>query len=144
MTVPGMGFMKLRQFFRFRSSVVVLYRCAIVLRSSPTPTVMGVQPPGMVQAVGVPPRSNGVWVGANVGMSCAGNGEENSTANIVGIGDGVNGRDGADVSVKDSEIPPMTSKRDTAAMMNPLPNWRRAFMVRSPIPFRLLPWEAVR
>lgn len=73
-----------------------------------------------------------------------GNGEENSTANVVGVEDGVGGRDVAEVSVNDNEMPPITSKREMAPMMNPLPNWRRAFMIRSP--FLVCPkrWAAGR
>jgi len=37
------------------------------------------------------------------------------------MGDGVGGISGADDSANDSEIPPMTSKREMAPMMNPLP-----------------------
>ena len=74
----------------------------------------------------------GVLVGIAGGRVGEGNGEANSTAKVVGMGEGVGGRDGADVSAKESEMPPMTSRREMVPMMNPLPIWRRAFMVNSP------------
>lgn len=67
------------------------------------------------------------------------NGDANSTTKIVGMGEGVAGRGGADVSEKASEIPPITSNNDIAPMMNPLPIWRRACMVIYP---NLFSWRA--
>lgn len=73
-----------------------------------------------------------------------GNGEANSTAKVGGMGDGVGGAGGADVSVNDKEMPPMTSIRDRAPMTNPLPNWRRTFMFISPFPSRMMRGEGAR
>ena len=50
-----------------------------------------------------------------------GSGDANSTAKVVGRGEGVGGISGADVSASDREIPPMTSRREMAPIMNPLP-----------------------
>lgn len=120
-----------------------MYRCAIVLRSSPTPTVMRFHPLGIAQVPCVALAASArVCVGTDVGMSCVGKAEANSTANVVGKGDGVGGKDGADVSVNESETPPITSKREMAPMMNPLPNWRRAFIFISPFPVYSMRWEA--
>lgn len=63
-----------------------------------------------------------------------GSGDANSTAKVVGMGEGVGGSDGVDDSASDKEIPPMTNKREMIPMMNPLPIWRRAFMLSSPYP----------
>jgi len=97
---------------------------------------MSIHPLGMAQAACTAwvalATSNGVWVGAAVGIFCVGNGEANSTAKVVGMGDGVGGKDAPDVSVNDSEMPPITSNREMAPMINPLPIWRRAFMFISP------------
>lgn len=115
----------------------------MVLRSSPAATVMPIHPLGMLHipcVAGI--ASIGVCVGTIVGITCVGNGEANSTANVVGKGDGVGGSEGADVSVNDSEMPPMTSKREMAPIMNPLPIWRRAFIARTPFPLCSMRWEA--
>jgi hypothetical protein len=81
-----------------------------------------------------------VAVGKEIGVSVdrasgsvgEGIGEANSTAKVVGMGEGVDGREGADVSARESEIPPMTSRSEIAPMINPLPIWRRTFMVSPP------------
>jgi hypothetical protein len=85
-----------------------------------------------------------VSVGMAVGISSVGNGEANSTANVVGKGDGVGGRDGVEVSANESEIPPMTSKREIAPIINPLPIWRRVFMIISPHPNCSWRWVVTR
>lgn len=94
---------------------------------------MAVQLAGMVHIpwVGLAARAR-VCVGADVGIACVGNGEAKSTANVVGVEIAVGVKEGADVSVRESEMPPITSKREMAPMMNPLPNWRTAFMGSSP------------
>ena len=68
-------------------------------------------------------------VGIAGGGVTDGNGDANSTANVVGMGEGVGGSDGAEVSARDSEMPPITSKSERVPMMNPLPIWRRAFIL---------------
>jgi len=87
---------------------------------------MGIHPLGMLQVVGCTGivglgRRIGVLVGNAMGRVGDGSGEANSTAKVVGMGEGVGGISGAEVSASDSEMPPMTSRRDMAPMMNPLP-----------------------
>lgn len=122
----------------FRLSAVVLYRSAMEYNVSFAPTVMAIHPPGMVQvtacasvAVGDARTTNSVAGVMNaVGDGIAdGTGDANSTAKVVGIGEGVGGREGADDSARDNEMPPITSRREIAPMMNPLPIWRRAFIL---------------
>ena len=102
------------------------------------PTVTGIQLPGTVQAVTVGWGTNSVGLGmatcVSVGMRGGGNvgegsGEANSTANVVGMEEGVGGEADVDDSVNASEMPPITSRREIAPTMKPLPNWRRAFIL---------------
>ena len=91
-----------------------------------TPTVMGIHPLGMLQVVGCTAivglgRRINVLVGTVMGRVEDGSGEANSTTKVVGRGEGVGGISGADVSASDREIPPMTSRREMAPIMNPLP-----------------------
>jgi hypothetical protein len=99
-------------------------------------TVMETHPAGMTQEVGwarvVVESGVGVSVEISTNWVGEGSGEANSTAKVVGMGEGVGGNDGEEVSARDNEIPPMTSKREIAPMMNPLPICRRAFMINSP------------
>jgi hypothetical protein len=154
MVVPGAGFIKFRQFLRFSSSVVVLYLCAMVFRSSFTTTMMGIHPPGTGHEVGwamgerrVEPRGvtrSGTSAEGTVGISCVGIGDANSTANVGGMGEGVGGWEDLVDSVNASETPPMTSSKEIAPIMTPLPIWRRTFTVNSPSQACLQQWEAGR
>ena len=82
-------------------------------------------------------RTTSVSVGRMGGGVGDGMGDANSTANVVGMGDGVGGNSGADDSANEREMPPTTNKREITPMMNPLPNWRRAFIISSPTPISL-------
>jgi hypothetical protein len=97
---------------------------------------METHPAGMTQEVGWARIIVGVGVDVSVEISTnwvgGGSGEANSTAKVVGMGEGVGGSDGAEVSARDNEMPPMTSKRETTPMMNPLPICRRVFIINSP------------
>jgi len=111
------------------------------------PIVMAIHPAGMVHDVGCANTSVAVGnrVGDSVGVSRKfvgeGSGDANSTAKVVGMGDGVGGISGADDSASDNEMPPMTSRREMAPMIKPLPICRRAFIISSP---RLsYPWRSV-
>lgn len=101
------------------------------------PTIIEIHPEGNVQDVGCTMiiglgRLTSVSVGIAEGGVGDGSGEANSTTKVVGMGDGVGGNAGADVSARESEMPPMTSRREMVPMMNPLPICRRAFMISSP------------
>jgi len=84
---------------------------------------MGTHPPGKVHVFTVVAVAAGrdVSVGIVVGMLWVGSGDANSTANVVGLRNGVGDEDGADVSANDSEMPPITSINEIAPMTNPLP-----------------------
>lgn len=135
-----------KQFPVLKLSAVVLYRSAIAYSVSFTPTVMGTHPPGMVHVfIGVMVAKGGdVSVGIVVGILCVGSGDANSTANVVGLRNGVGVGDGADVSANANEIPPMTSISEIAPMTNPLPIWRRAFMIIPPTLGLVWRWEVIR
>lgn len=124
---PATGRVLFRQLLVSRLSAVVLYRSAMEYSVSFARTVMATQPLGMVHetgwasarvAVGVEAAGSVGRAGGNVGE---GSGEANSTAKVVGMGEGVDGSGGADDSARDNEMPPMTNKREMTPMMNPLP-----------------------
>ena len=140
-TYPAVMVVLVKQLPTLRLSAVVLYRSAIEYSVSFTPAVMRTHPLGGVQDVGcaIVVVGKGVTVGRSVGMFCVGRGEANSTANVVGVGNDVGVRAGTEVSASESEMPPITSKREIAPMINPLPNCRRAFMITSPAP--VYPWR---
>lgn len=131
---PGVRSVLSKQFPVLKLSAVVLYRSAIVYNVSFVPTVTRTHPAGMVHDfVGaMVAEGKDVWEGISVGMLCVGNGDANSTANVVGLRNGVGVGAGVDVSAKASEMPPMTSMSEIAPMTNPLPIWRRAFMIIPP------------
>jgi hypothetical protein len=112
------------------------------------PTIMETHPPGMVHEVDgrAVAMDVGVSVGMVVGIFCvgSGNGDANSTAKVVGVENGVGGRDGADVSANANEIPPRTSISEIAPIINPLPIWRRAFIVIPPSLAYSRRWEVIR
>jgi len=66
-------------------------------------------------------RRIGVLVGIAGRSVRDGSGDANSTAKVVGMGDGVGGISGADDSANDNEMPPITSRREMAPMIKPLP-----------------------
>ena len=88
-------------------------------------TVMETHPLGMTQEVGWASAIVGVGVDVSVEVSTnwvgEGRGEAKSTAKVVGMGEGVGGSEGAEVSARDNEMPPMTSKMEITPMINPLP-----------------------
>ena len=123
-----------KQLPALKLSAVVLYRSAIEYSVSFVPTVIRIHPLGILQtaACGVFTTVVGTAVEVAVGIICVGRGDANSTANVVGMGEGVGGDDGAAVSANASEIPPITRISEIAPMINPLPIWRRAFIATSP------------
>lgn len=143
---PGAGGMLFKQLLASKMSAVVLYRSAMEYSVSFMPTVMGIHPVGMLQVVGCTMivglgRRIGVLVGIAGRSVRDGSGDANSTAKVVGMGDGVGGISGAVDSASDNEMPPMTSRREMAPMIKPLPICRRAFIISSP---RLsYPWRLV-
>ena len=143
---PAAGAVSLRQLPVLKFSAVVLYRSAIEYIVSFVPTVIAIQPAGGLHttAWGVLTTRVGVAEGIAVGVLCVGRGDANSTANVVGIGEGVGGRVDEAVSANESEIPPMTRISEIAPMIKPLPIWRRAFIANSPPPHCSWKWEATR
>ena len=120
---PGVTLVLSKQLPMLKLSAVVLYRSAIAYSVSFAPTVMRTHPPGMVHVVTdvAVAAGGGVSVGIVVGMFCVGSGDANSTANVVGLRNGVGVGCGADVSANANEMPPMTSMSEIAPMTNPLP-----------------------
>lgn len=143
---PAAGTVLFKQLPVFKFSTVVLYLSAIEYSVSFVPKVIAIHPVGGVQTVAccVLITMVGVAVGIEVGTDCVGSGDANSTAKVVGMGDGVGGRVDEDVSANASEIPPMTRINETAPMINPLPIWRRTFMPSSQSPCCSWRWEAAR
>ena len=122
-----------KQLPALKFSAVVLYRSAIEYSVSFVPTVIRIQPVGMLHTgTCVLTTAVGMAVEVDVGMFSVGMGDANSTANVVGMREGVGGDVCADVSASASEIPPITRINEIAPMINPLPIWRRTFMVSSP------------
>jgi hypothetical protein len=144
---PVAGTVLFKQLLIFKLSTVVLYRSAIEYNVSLVPTVMGIHPPGIEHAAAtckVFVTTNGVGDGMAVGVFWVGIGDANSTANVVGVSGNVGVWDGGDDSANASEMPPITRIRDIAPMINPLPIWRRAFMINSLPPACPWRWEAIR
>jgi len=102
--------------------------------------VIGSQPLGTVQTAVACTTAVAIGNGVDVSVETVsgwvgdGIGDANSTENVVGNGVGVGGGVGADVSASANEMPPITSRSENIPMINPLPIWRRAFMLSSPYP----------
>lgn len=142
---PGGTIALSKQLPALKFSAVVLYRSAIEYSVSFVPTVIRIQPVGMLQTEGcVFTTAVGIAVEVDVGIICVGRGDANSTANVVGMGEGVGGEDNVDVSASASEIPPITRISEIAPMINPLPICRRTFIPGSPPHSCRWRWEAAR
>ena len=111
-----------KQLPALKFSAVVLYRSAIEYSVSFVPTVIRIQPVGMLHTgTCVLTTAVGMAVEVDVGMFSVGMGDANSTANVVGMREGVGGDVCADVSASANEIPPITRISEIAPMINPLP-----------------------